>query len=178
MTSYIKSQYDNAVNDLHKELNLTNVMQIPRLEKVCLNIGLKSGTSQKEVEGIAKNLSMIAGQKAIITKAKNSISTFKLREGAPLGCKVTLRGNHMFWFLDRLIYVALPRVRDFRGFNANSFDGQGNFGTGIKEYSIFSEVEYDKLENIKGMNIVINTSANSDANAKALLEKLNFPFYN
>jgi large subunit ribosomal protein L5 len=152
-------------------------MAVPKLTKVVINMGVGEAlTDKKHLESAVNDLELIAGQKAVITKAKKSVASFKLREGWPVGCKVTLRGNRMYDFIERLVNVAIPRERDFRGLNPKSFDGQGNYSMGIKEQIIFPEINYDNIDKIRGMDISINTSASNKEDAKALLEVLNFPF--
>ncbi len=152
-------------------------MEVPRLEKIVINMGVGAGVQDaKKVQSAAGELALIAGQKPVVTRAKKSIATFKLREGMPVGCKVTLRRDRMFEFLDRLITVALPRVRDFRGVPAKSFDGRGNFAMGLKEQIVFPEIDYDKVDEIRGLNIVICTSAKTNDEAKALLTGFDMPF--
>jgi large subunit ribosomal protein L5 len=152
-------------------------MQVPRLDKVVLNMGVGEGVGDsKKVTAAAGDLGLIAGQKPVITKARKSIATFKLREGMAIGAKVTLRKNRMYEFVDRLVNIALPRVRDFRGLNPKSFDGRGNFSIGLKEHIIFPEIEYDKVESVLGMDIIVCTTARNDDEARALLKGLNFPF--
>ena len=152
-------------------------MAVPKLTKVVINMGVGEAlTDKKHLESAVNDLELIAGQKAVITKAKKSVASFKLREGWPVGCKVTLRGNRMYDFIERLVNVAIPRERDFRGLNPKSFDGQGNYSMGIKEQIIFPEINYDNIDKIRGMDICINTSAANKEDAKALLEVLNFPF--
>ena len=161
---------------LKEEFSYTNDMQIPRLEKIVLNMGVGEAVKDtKKVKQAAEELTQIAGQKAVITKAKNSIAGFRVREEMPLGCKVTLRGDRMYEFLDRLINVALPRVRDFRGVKP-SFDGRGNFAMGLKEQIVFPEIDFDKVDEILGMDIIIVTTAKTDAEGKALLKAFNMPF--
>ena len=162
---------------LQEKLGLDNVMAVPRLTQVVINMGVGEALTDKEhLESAVNNLELIAGQKDVITKAKKSVASFKLREGWPVGCKVTLRGNRMYDFIERLVNVAIPRERDFRGLNPRSFDGQGNYSMGIKEQIIFPEINYDNIDKIRGMDISINTSASNKEDAKALLEVLNFPF--
>jgi large subunit ribosomal protein L5 len=162
---------------LKEEFGYKNDMQIPRLDKIVLNMGIGEATSDtKKVRSAAEDLTRIAGQKVVITKAKNSIAGFKLREQMPIGVKVTLRGDRMYEFLDRLVNVALPRVRDFRGVNPKSFDGRGNYAMGLKEHIVFPEIDFDKIEQVWGMDIVICTNAKTDAEAKALLKHFNLPF--
>ena len=174
----MKVHYEKVVRDaLAKKFEYKNIMQIPRIEKVVLNMGVGEATAdRKKVESAANDLALISGQKPVMTKAKKSIATFKVRDGMPLGCKVTMRGDRMYEFLDRLITVALPRVRDFRGLNAKSFDGRGNFAMGLKEHIVFPEIDYDKVDQIWGMDIIVCTTAKSDEEAKELLRHFNFPF--
>ena len=162
---------------LMKKFEYKSVMQIPKIEKIVVNVGCgEARDNAKVLEAVVRDLTAITGQKAIITKAKKSVANFKLREGMPVGAKVTLRGNKMWEFLDRLFNVALPRVRDFHGINPNSFDGRGNYALGVKEQLIFPEIEYDKIDKIRGMDIVICTTAQTDEEAKALLELVGAPF--
>jgi large subunit ribosomal protein L5 len=180
-TNYIprlKQQYQDALRcELVKEFGYSNPMQVPRLDKVVLNMGVGEGiTDSKKVTAAAADLALIAGQKPVITRARKSIATFKLREGMPIGAKVTLRQNRMYEFVDRLVNIALPRVRDFRGLNPKSFDGRGNFTLGLKEHIIFPEINFDKVEEIWGMDIIVCTTASTDDEARALLKHLNFPF--
>jgi large subunit ribosomal protein L5 len=162
---------------LKEKLGIDNVMAVPKLTKVVINMGVGEAlTDKKHLESAVNDLESIAGQKAVITKAKKSVASFKLREGWPVGCKVTLRGDRMYDFIERLVNVAIPRERDFRGLNPKSFDGQGNYSMGIKEQIIFPEINYDNIDKIRGMDICINTSALTKEDAKALLEVLNFPF--
>ncbi len=176
--SYTQELYHSKVRDaLQKQFAYENVMQIPRLEKIVLNMGVGDCVvDTKNAQKAADELTLIAGQKAIVTKAKKSESSFKLRENMPIGCKVTLRGKRMYEFLDRLVNVAMPRIRDFRGVSPKSFDGRGNYAMGIKEHIIFPEINYDRVEKVRGFDIIVVTSANSNDEAKALLEGLNFPF--
>ena len=167
--------------ELHPQLKekqgIDNVMAVPKLTKVVINMGVGEAlTDKKHLESAVNDLELIAGQKAVITKAKKSVASFKLREGWPVGCKVTLRGDRMYDFIERLVNIAIPRERDFRGLNPKSFDGQGNYSMGIKEQIIFPEINYDNIDKIRGMDICINTSASNMEDAKALLEVLNFPF--
>ena len=163
---------------LNKKFGYKSVMQIPKLSKVIVNVGCgESKNNAKEIEAIVKDLGIITGQKAVICKARKSVANFKLREGESVGVKVTLRGEKMYEFLDRLFSVALPRVRDFRGINPNSFDGRGNYAFGLKEQLIFPEIEYDKVDKIRGMDICICTTATTDEEAKELLKQLGAPFY-
>ena len=162
---------------LKERLGIDNVMAVPKLTKVVINMGVGEAlTDKKHLESAVNDLELIAGQKAVITKAKKSVASFKLREGWPVGCKVTLRGDRMYDFIERLVNIAIPRERDFRGLNPKSFDGQGNYSMGIKEQIIFPEINYDNIDKIRGMDICINTSASNMEDAKALLEVLNFPF--
>jgi len=166
-----------VVPKLTEEFGYKNALTVPRLDKIVLNMGVGEAVADsKKVQLAAEDLSRIAGQKAVITKARTSIATFKLREGMPIGAKVTLRKQRMFEFLDRLVTVALPRVRDFRGLNPKSFDGRGNYALGIKEHIIFPEIDYDKVDQIWGMDVVVATTAKTDEEARALLGALNFPF--
>ncbi|MGO1580365.1 MAG: 50S ribosomal protein L5 [Peptoniphilaceae bacterium] len=178
MTSRLKEKYENeVVNYLLEKFNYENVMQVPKLEKVVINIGLgEAKDNPKALESALNDLTMIAGQKPLVTTAKKSIANFKLREGNKIGAKVTLRGQKMYDFLDKLMNVALPRVRDFRGVKATSFDGRGNYALGLKEQLIFPEIEYDKVDTLRGMDIIVVTTANTDEEAKAFLEKMGMPF--
>ena len=161
---------------LLKELNSSNVMEVPRIEKITLNMGVGEASKDKKVMAFAvRDLENIAGQKAVITMSKKSIAGFKIRDGWPIGCKVTLRGEKMYEFLDRLISIAIPRIRDFRGLNAKSFDGRGNYSMGIREQIAFAEIDYDKVDKIRGLDITITTSAKNDDEAKALLSAFSFP---
>jgi large subunit ribosomal protein L5 len=162
---------------LTEQFGYKNPMQVPALDKVVLNMGIGEGVSdRKKVESAAADLALIAGQKAVITKSRKSIATFKLREDQPIGCKVTLRKARMYDFVDRLVNIALPRVRDFRGLNPKSFDGRGNYSIGIKEHIVFPEIDYDKAAEVWGMDIVVCTTADNDEEARALLTAFNFPF--
>jgi large subunit ribosomal protein L5 len=174
----LREMYINeCVPALREEFGYTNVMEIPQIKKIVLNMGLGEAVQNpKIVEGAANELTMIAGQKAIITKAKKSIATFKLRIGMPIGCCVTLRGDRMYNFFSKLVNIALPRVRDFRGLSAKGFDGRGNFSMGIQEEIIFPEIDYDKIDKIKGLNITIVTSAKTDEEGAFLLKLLGMPF--
>jgi large subunit ribosomal protein L5 len=174
----LKQHYNDVLKDaLVKQFGYSNVMEVPRLEKVVLNMGVGEGVNDsKKVNAAAADLGLIAGQKPVITKARKSIATYKLREGMPIGAKVTLRKNRMYEFVDRLVNIALPRVRDFRGLNPKSFDGRGNYALGLKEHIIFPEIDYDKVEDVLGMDIIVCTTARSDDEARALLQGLNFPF--
>ncbi|MBI3677663.1 MAG: 50S ribosomal protein L5 [Proteobacteria bacterium] len=175
-----KQRYNDVIKpDLMKKFGYKNVLQVPRIEKIVLNIGAGEGSQDtKKIQQAQNDLTAIAGQKAVVTKAKKSIATFKITVGRPVGVKVTLRKERMYEFLDRLVTMALPRVRDFRGLNAKSFDGRGNFAMGLKEHLVFVEIDYDKTETTWGMDIIINTSAKTDAEAKALLQGFQFPFTN
>jgi len=177
-TPRLKADFNTRIRAaLKEEFNYTNDMQIPRLTKICLNMGVGEAVKDtKKVKTAADELTLIAGQKAVITHAKNSIAGFRVREDMPLGCKVTLRGDRMYEFLDRLITVALPRVRDFRGVKGSSFDGRGNYAMGLKEQIVFPEIEFDKVDEVLGMDIIICTTAKTDAEAKALLKQFNMPF--
>lgn len=174
----LKEKYHNEVIPaLMKELSYDNVMEVPKLEKIVLNVGLGEAiTNIKLLESAQQELTQIAGQKAVITKAKKSIAGFKLRKGMPIGCRVTLRGDRMYEFLDRLISLAIPRIRDFRGLPSKSFDGRGNYAMGLKEQYIFPEIDYDKVEMVHGLDIVICTTAKTDEEGKALLSALGMPF--
>lgn len=174
----LKDKYTNeCVAALRETFGYTNHHQIPRIEKVVLNMGIGEAVQNpKMIESAAEELTAIAGQKVIVTKAKKSIATFKLRAGVPIGCCVTLRGDKMYDFLNKFINIALPRVRDFRGLSAKTFDGRGNFSVGVREQIIFPEINYDKIDKIKGLNISIVTTAKSDDEARTLLRLLGFPF--
>ena len=162
---------------LQEKLGITNVMAVPRLKKVVINMGVGQAlTDKKHLTSAVADLESIVGQKVVTTKARKSVASFKIREGYPIGCKVTLRGERMYDFIERLINIAIPRERDFRGLNPKSFDGQGNYTFGIKEQIIFPEINYDNIDNIRGMDVCINTSAKNKEDAKALLEVLEFPF--
>ena len=176
--SRLKSLYnDEIVEILTKKFGYKNVMQVPKLDKIVINMGVgEAKDNAKVLEFAVKDLEAITGQKAILTKAKNSIANFKLREGMPIGCKVTLRGERMYEFLDRLVNLALPRVRDFRGVNPNAFDGRGNYALGIKEQLIFPEIEYDKIDKVRGMDVIFVTTANTDEEGRELLKLFNMPF--
>ncbi|MFK7902798.1 MAG: 50S ribosomal protein L5 [Nitratireductor sp.] len=174
----LRTKYDEVIRPkLAADLGYKNPMQIPRIDKVVLNMGVGESTADSKKAGrAAEDLSLIAGQKAIVTRARKSIATFKVREEMPLGAKVTLRSAQMYDFLDRLINIALPRVRDFRGLNAKSFDGRGNFAMGIKEHIVFPEIDYDKVDQMWGMDVIVCTTAATDDEARALLTEFNFPF--
>ena len=176
--SRLKETYLNEIMDaMQKKFEYKNVMQVPKLDKIVINMGVgEAKENAKILETAVKDLEIITGQKAVITRAKNSVANFKLREGQPIGCKVTLRGDKMYEFLDRLVNLALPRVRDFRGVNPNEFDGRGNYALGIKEQIIFPEIEYDKVDKVRGMDIIFVTTANTDEEARELLTLFNMPF--
>lgn len=175
----LKQKYDSeVVSKLQEEYKYGSVMEVPHLEKVVINVGVGDATqNSKLLEDAVRDLTIISGQKPVITKAKKSIASFKLREGQSIGCKVTLRGTRMYEFLDKLFTISLPRVRDFRGVSKNSFDGKGNYTLGVKEQLIFPEIDFDKVSKIRGMDIVIVTTANSDKEAYTLLEALGMPFH-
>ena len=177
-TPRLKTQYQSKIRAAMKEeFGYKNDMQIPKLEKIVLNMGVGEAVADsKKIKSAHNDLMLIAGQQPVITKAKKSIAGFKVREDMPLGCKVTLRADRMYEFLDRLVTVAMPRIRDFRGISGKSFDGRGNYAMGLKEHIVFPEIEYDKVDQIWGMDIVICTTAANDAEAKSLLAKFNLPF--
>jgi large subunit ribosomal protein L5 len=177
-TPRLKRHYVEKVRPaLVEEFKYDNPMQVPGLEKIVLNMGIGEGVAdRKKVDSAARDLALIAGQKPVLTKARKSISTFKLRDGMPIGAKVTLRKTRMYEFLDRLVTIALPRMKDFRGLNPKSFDGRGNYALGIKEHIVFPEVDYDKVESVWGMDVVVCTTALTDDEARALLKHFNFPF--
>ncbi|MBX9685005.1 MAG: 50S ribosomal protein L5 [Hyphomicrobium sp.] len=174
----MKVLYENVVRDaMRTKFAYQNVMQIPRLEKIVINMGVGEAVNdRKKVDTAAADLALIAGQKPVITKSRKAIAVYKLREGMAIGAKVTLRGDRMYEFLDRLVTIALPRVKDFRGLNPKSFDGRGNFATGLKEHLVFPEIDYDKVDNVLGMDVIVCTSANTDDEARELLKGFNFPF--
>ena len=176
--STLKDYYNSTVAPaMMKKFNYENVMQIPKLDKVVINMGVgEAKENAKLLEAAIKDMEAITGQKAVATKAKNSIANFKIREGMAIGCKTTLRGEKMYEFMDRLINLALPRVRDFRGVNPNAFDGRGNYALGIKEQLIFPEIEYDKVDKVRGMDIIFVTTAKTDEEARELLTQFNMPF--
>jgi large subunit ribosomal protein L5 len=176
----LQEQYESGLrSNLMEEFGLTNVNAAPKLEKIVLNMGIGEAVSDsKKVNSAVEEMTKIAGQQPVVTRAKKSIATFKLREGMPVGCKVTLRGKRMYEFLDRLITIALPRVRDFRGVSGKSFDGNGNYAMGIKEQIVFPEIEYDKVDEVRGLDIIICTTSSSDEQAKALLAGFQMPFRN
>lgn len=172
-----KKYHDEIVEQMYKEFSYKNVMQVPRLEKIVLNMGLGEAIENKKLlEAALDEMALISGQRAVRTKARKSVASFKVRKGMEIGCRVTLRGDRMYEFLDRFINIALPRVRDFRGVSQNSFDGRGNFAVGIKEQIIFPEIEYDKVEKIHGMDVVICTTAPKDEEARKLLESFGMPY--
>jgi len=177
-TPRLKSLYQDTIRAAMKEeFGYKNDMMIPKLDKIVLNMGIGEAVNDtKKVKSAVADMTLIAGQQPVVTKAKNSIAGFKVREEMPLGCKVTMRGDRMFEFLDRLVTVAMPRIRDFRGVNGKSFDGRGNYAMGIKEHIVFPEIEYDKVDQIWGMDIIICTTSDNDAEAKSLLAKFNMPF--
>ncbi len=174
----LKSRYDDVIRaELQKQFNYGNVMEIPRLEKVVLNMGVGEAVADsKKIKAVEEYMGLISGQRPVVTLARKSIATYKLREGMPIGVKVTLRRKQMYEFIDRLVTIALPRVRDFRGLNGKSFDGNGNYAMGLKEHIVFPEINYDKIDEIWGMDIVVCTSAKTDDEARALLKGFNFPF--
>jgi len=180
MAARLQDHYKKVVREaLTKEFGYTNPMQVPKLDKIVINMGVGEATADSKKINIAvQELTAISGQKPVITKARKSIATFKLREGMAIGCKVTLRRQHMYEFLDRLVNIALPRVRDFRGISGKSFDGRGNYTLGLKEQLVFPEIDYDKVDKVRGMDIVICTTAKTDAEAKALLKGFDMPFNN
>ena len=174
----LKARYDSELrNQLKESLGLGNIMEVPRLEKIVVNMGVGRATQQASLlEGAVADLTLITGQKPLVTRARRSIAAFKLREGVPIGAKVTLRGDRMWEFLDRLIALAIPRIRDFRGLPPNGFDGRGNYTFGVNEQLIFPEVEYDKIDQVRGMDITIVTTARTNAEGRALLDAFGFPF--
>jgi large subunit ribosomal protein L5 len=166
-------------HELMQQFGFTNMLQVPRLSKIVINMGVGEATQDtKKVKAAVEDLTLIAGQKPIVTRARKSVAAFKVRENMPLGCKVTLRRDRMYEFFDRLVTIALPRVRDFRGLSGKSFDGNGNYSFGLKEQLVFPEISYDKIEKIRGMDIIICTTASNDNEAKALLKAFGMPFYN
>ena len=176
----LHEEYKNKIKaEMLEKFGYDNVMQVPRLEKVVLNMGVgEAAQDSKKIQAAVADLTLIAGQKPVVTRAKKSIAGFKLREGMPIGAKVTLRRDRMFEFVDRLINIALPRVRDFRGLNSRSFDGRGNYSMGLKEQIVFPEIDYDKVDTIRGLDIIVVTTANTDDEARELLRGFNFPFVN
>ena len=176
--SRLREQYQNEIVDaMIKKFGYKNIMEVPKLDKVVINMGVgEAKENAKVLESAIADMEKIAGQKAVVTRAKNSVANFKIREGMPIGCKVTLRGEKMYEFVDRLINLALPRVRDFRGVNPNAFDGRGNYALGIKEQLIFPEIEYDKIDKVRGMDVIFVTTAKTDEEARELLKQFNMPF--
>ena len=177
-TPRMKARYDEEiVKAMTEKFGYKNRLEVPRLDKITLNMGVgEASQDKKKVQVAAEEMALIAGQKPVITKAKKSIAQFKLREGMPIGCKVTLRRERMYEFLDRLVTIAMPRIRDFRGLNPKSFDGRGNYAMGLKEQIIFPEISYDKIEKVRGMDIIVTTTANTDEEAHELLRLFGFPF--
>lgn len=176
--SRLKEKYQNEIVDaMMKKFEYKNVMEVPKLDKVVVNMGVgEAKENAKLLESAVKDMETITGQKAVLTRAKNSVANFKIREGMAIGCKTTLRGERMYEFVDRLINLALPRVRDFRGVNPNAFDGRGNYALGIKEQLIFPEIEYDKVDKVRGMDVIFVTTAKTDEEARELLAQFNMPF--
>ncbi len=176
--SNLKDYYkETVVKELMEKCSYNNVMQVPRVEKITLNMGVGEAVGDKKIiEKARQELTLISGQHAVVTKARKAIAGFKIREGWPIGCKVTMRNEQMYEFLERLIVVAIPRIRDFRGFSIKSFDGRGNYNLGIKEQIVFPEIDYDKIDRIRGLDIAISTNAKNDKEAAALLAAFNFPF--
>jgi large subunit ribosomal protein L5 len=178
MAARLKQIYrEKLVPELKTKLGLKNTMQVPRILKITINMGVGEAVADKKVmDAATADMAKIAGQKPAVTKAKKSVATFKVRDGQAIGCKVTLRGDRMYEFLDRLVSIAIPRIRDFRGISTRSFDGRGNYSLGVKEQIIFPEIQYDQIDQIRGMDITISTSAHDDKHGRALLEAFNFPF--
>jgi len=178
VSTRLKEQYKTEIVEaMTKKFGYKNIMQVPKLDKIVINMGVgEAKENAKILEAAVSDMETISGQKAVITKAKKAVANFKIREGMPIGCKVTLRGDKMYEFLDRLVNLALPRVRDFRGVSANSFDGRGNYSLGIKEQLIFPEIEYDKVDKVRGMDIIFVTTAKTDEEARELLRLFNMPF--
>ena len=178
MAARLKTIYhDKLVPELKEKLGLKNTMQVPRILKITVNMGVGEAVADKKVmDAATADMAKITGQKPAVTKAKKSVATFKVRDGQAIGCKVTLRGDRMYEFLDRLVSIAIPRIRDFRGISTRSFDGRGNYSLGVKEQIIFPEIQYDQIDQIRGMDITISTSARDDKHGRALLEAFNFPF--
>jgi large subunit ribosomal protein L5 len=174
----LRSAYkDEIAAKLKEELGLENVMQVPRITKITLNMGVGGASQDKKlIDGAVADMQLISGQKPVVTLARKSVAGFKIREGWPIGCKVTLRGEMMYEFLERLIYITIPRIRDFRGFSAKAFDGRGNYSMGLKEQIVFPEIEYDKIDKLRGMDITITTTAANDDQGRALLRAFGFPF--
>ncbi len=168
---------ETVIAELMNKFGYTSVMQVPRIEKITLNMGVGEAVADKKImENAVRDMTAIAGQKPVVTVARKSVAGFKIREGYPIGCKVTLRGERMWEFFERLVDIAIPRIRDFRGLSAKSFDGRGNYAMGVREQIIFPEIDYDKIDKIRGMDIVITTSAKNDEEGRALLDAFNFPF--
>ena len=178
MSTRLKETYQNEIVDaLMKKFEYKNKMEVPKLDKIVINMGVgEAKENAKLLDAAVSDMETITGQKVVVTRAKNSVANFKIREGMPIGCKVTLRGDKMYEFLDRLINLALPRVRDFRGVNPNAFDGRGNYALGIKEQLIFPEIEYDKVDKVRGMDVIFVTTAKTDEEARELLTQFNMPF--
>ena len=178
MASRLKVKYDQEIiKALMEKFNYSNVMEVPKLEKVIINMGIGEAKDNAKILDVAiAELEKIAGQKAVTTKSRKSVANFKIREGMPIGAKVTLRGDNMYYFVDKLVNISLPRVRDFRGVNPNAFDGRGNYALGIKEQLIFPEIEYDKVDKVRGMDVIFVTTANTDEEARELLTQFNMPF--
>ncbi len=176
--SRLKDMYKNEIVDaMIKKFGYKNIMEVPKIDKIVINMGVgEAKDNAKVLESAVKDMETISGQKSVLTKAKNSVANFKIREGMAIGCKTTLRGEKMYEFLDRLVNLALPRVRDFRGVNANAFDGRGNYALGIKEQIIFPEIEYDKVDKVRGMDVIFVTTAKTDEEARELLRLFNMPF--
>ncbi|MDU6099453.1 MAG: 50S ribosomal protein L5 [Acinetobacter sp.] len=174
----LKARYNDELKaKLKEELGIKNVMEIPRITKITLNMGVgAAATDKKLLDGAVADMQLIAGQKPVVTLARKSIAGFKIRDGWPIGCKVTLRGDQMYEFLDRLISIAIPRIRDFRGFSSKSFDGRGNYSMGLKEQIVFPEIDFDKIDRIRGMDITITTTARTDDEGRALMRAFGFPF--
>ncbi len=174
----LKTRYNDELKiKLQQELDVKNVMEIPRITKITLNMGVgAAATDKKLLDGAVADMQLIAGQKPVVTLARKSIAGFKIRDGWPIGCKVTLRGEQMYEFLDRLISIAIPRIRDFRGFSSKSFDGRGNYSMGLKEQIVFPEIDFDKIERIRGLDITITTTARTDDEGRALMRAFGFPF--
>jgi len=170
---------DHVVPKLQEQFQYSNVMQVPRVKKITLNMGVGEAVAdKKQIDNAVRDMTAIAGQKPVVTKSRKSIAGFKIRDGWPIGCMVTLRGEHMWEFMDRLISISIPRIRDFRGLNGKSFDGRGNYSMGVREQIMFPEIDYDKVDAIRGLDITITTSARTDEEGKALLAAFNFPFRN
>lgn len=180
MTARLKELYNSKIKaELKKEFGYKHDMETPKLEKIVLNMRVGEATDDKKrIEGAVNDMTVISGQKPVVAIAKKSVASFKLREGMPIGVKTTLRGENMYQFLDRLVNIAMPRIKDFRGLNGKSFDGNGNYSFGIKEQTIFPEIDYDKMDRLRGMDIIVCTTAKTDKEAKSLLKSFNFPFYN